>query len=72
MEKVITVVNYFRELTIMFCTSFSLTKLGATQFALAVKSLEKDDPEIASLNTRLRSYFIPPMIPTASLKPNDQ
>jgi len=45
---------------------FSGDGKGATQFALAVKTLEKDDTEIASLNAKVRSYFIPSMIPNQS------
>lgn len=45
---------------------FSRDGKGATQFALAVKTLEKDDSEIANLNNKLRSYFIPSMIQSQS------
>lgn len=32
---------------------------GAVQFAQLVRSLEKDDAEVAKLHAQVRSYFLP-------------
>ncbi|XP_014208970.1 protein C10 [Copidosoma floridanum] len=32
---------------------------GTVQFAQLIRSLEKEDPEVAKLNAQVRSYFLP-------------
>ncbi|GAB6021289.1 hypothetical protein CHUAL_003908 [Chamberlinius hualienensis] len=51
---------------------FSRDAKGATQFALLVKSLEKEDAELANLNAKVRSYFIPMISNQMTNMPVDQ
>ncbi|XP_071449489.1 protein C10 [Hetaerina americana] len=44
---------------------FAEGREGVVQFAQIIRTLEKDDQELALLHTKVRSYFIPPItIPT--------
>lgn len=41
---------------------FSEGREGTVQFAQFIRTLEKDDPEIARLHSQVRSYFLPPVV----------
>ncbi|KAK0167791.1 hypothetical protein PV327_001654 [Microctonus hyperodae] len=45
---------------------FSEGREGTIQFAQYVRTLERDDPDIAKLHNQVRSYFLPPVASSPS------
>lgn len=36
--------------------------IGTVQFAQLIRTLEREDPEVAQLHSQVRSYFLPSII----------
>ncbi|XP_066592764.1 protein C10 [Prorops nasuta] len=43
---------------------------GIIQFAQLIRTLEKEDPEIEQMHSKVRSHFLPPMITSSSTEPS--
>ncbi|KAG6799637.1 protein C10 [Apis laboriosa] len=41
---------------------FSESREGTVQFVKLLRTLEREDPEVAQLHSQVRSYFLPPVL----------
>ncbi|KAK2586752.1 hypothetical protein KPH14_011783 [Odynerus spinipes] len=41
---------------------------GTVQFAQLIRTLEREDPEVAQLHSQVRSYFLPPITASSSVE----
>lgn len=41
---------------------------GTVQFAQLIRTLEREDPEVAQLHSQVRSYFLPPVTTSSSVE----
>lgn len=51
---------------IIYCFHFFFLFLGTVQFAQLLRTLEREDPEVAQLHSQVRSHFLPPVTISSS------